>query len=257
MAHLDRPGQPAPALDLDPDRGGRARHDRDRHRIPHAVRPRVRHCAADDARRAQAARDAYPPRRNNGGVPLLLPRAHQFPVYPVDPDRSGDVRCAGGDHRRPGLVQRAAPQAGGRPAHGGPPPHPCDTDRHRAVRPLPARAGPALGHAAGCVLRHHRPVRHDGAGQPVATVDLGRDSLPRPLQWADPRPPPALLARPRAMGLRRPHLALRSTAAARHRRPGRGGSEVRVPGRHRTAQPQLALRAGDRSLAAAERLDLQ
>ena len=65
-------------------RGGDARR---LDRVPHAVRPPARDPAADAVLRAEAARDAQPPRRRDRRVPRLLPGHHQLPLHADHPDR--------------------------------------------------------------------------------------------------------------------------------------------------------------------------
>ena len=144
---------------------------------------------------------------------------------------------------RAGGLRRAAPRAARQSAHRLAAARAGGAGRAGAVPALSARAGPAVGAAAGRLCRHQRALRLDDARQPVAAHAVGRDRVPRRVPGRGAAPARALLARAGDVGLRRPHLAAGHRPASPTCSRRGGGTRVRLFRAARAAQPQLAVRA--------------
>jgi hypothetical protein len=213
-------------------------------RVSHLVRARCRGCHAGRLHGPEAARTAQPARRDGGRHARLLPAADPLLLLAEHPDRplaAGGDDAAHGDadppawrpaehHGRHTALRRSA-HAAGDPLH---------------ARPLPALSAgrrAALGPAAGCPQRPQRLVRADDPGQHRQPRPERRDRLPRPFRRPAAGARKALLARPGARILRRPHLE-----AARRPQPpaaGRGAGAAHRLRDHPRAAP-AALAAGAR-----------
>ena len=104
-----------------------------------------------------------------------------------------------------------------------------------AVPAVPARAGTAVGHAAGRLLRRDRPVRRHVARQrqPVCSRPTRSRFASSFESAAIPTTPAALLARAGDVGFRRPYLERTARCpyvlAARHSRRSTAASITRSP----------------------------
>ena len=154
LAHLALVLRQAGAKALAVAAGHLCRHGRGHIQLSHPVRARSGCRLAGDARHAQADGVAQCARCDGANLPLLFHHHHQFLLFTEHPHRAVPARhldsyrdhlgaSAGAKHRIETAIAHRRSIAAAGPA--------ADAD---PVHFIPARAGTAVGFAAGCVCEH-------------------------------------------------------------------------------------------------------
>ena len=194
---------------------------------------------------SQTAGDSRPARRLCRGFSGLLRRFGQLFLLSVHSHRGADAADRVRHHDRARRVQRASAARRRRSENSRPHARPSGARDVAAVFPVPSSAGAAVGNAAGRLQRRDRAVGDHVARFDQRPVPVGCDRIQSEIRNGAAAARPALLARPGAVGFRRPRLARGpAPAAPEHERRGRRHAG-RLRSDPRASQPQLDVRAGN------------